>query len=70
MILDNTPIAEARSLIEKSIEQLSEGQITFATLAVTRDLQEALAKLEAVQTVALPPHPVADLTAIDEHHFD
>ena len=65
MAVDNHPIAEARSLIERGIATLSgEGeQVTFTTLSVISDLRLALDHLSAVQTVVLPP---VDLGPIDE----
>ena len=65
MTVEHHPIAEARSLIERSIATLEgEGeQVTFTTLSVVTDLRTALDYLSAVQTVALPP---VDLGPIDE----
>ena len=65
MILEHNHITEACLLIKKSIEQLSEGQLTFTSLAIMRDLDQALTELEAVQTVILPPLNEGDLTDHD-----
>lgn len=65
MIFEHNHITEACSLIKKSIEQLSEGQLTFTSLAIMRDLDQALMELEAVQTVILPPLNEGDLTNHD-----
>ena len=67
-MLDRGPITRAIELIQGSIELLEKEQLSFTTLRLRDDLREAIKELEAVQTVALPPHRPASvkLSGIDD----